>query len=76
MKSKAQNKDFEAEAAGLAGVSRSTFYQLHNSEHLPRLRKLRRVVVWSRTELIAWFEAGCPTQQRWETIRTGQGGGV
>ncbi len=65
-----------AEAAGLIGVSRSTFCQWHTSGRLPRPRRLGRVVLWDRAELIAWFKAKCPPRQKWEAMQNVEGNGI
>ena len=60
-----------AEAAKLLGISRSHFRKLYSSDRTPRPRRLGRRVLWSRAELVAWFEAGCPSYDEWQAMREG-----
>ena len=58
-------------AAGLCGVSRSTWYVLHAAGRIPLPRRLGRAVRWDRRELEAWTAAGCPSRDRWESLKPG-----
>lgn len=58
------------QAAGLLGVSRRSFWTMHNCGRVPLpVRLSARVVRWRREELLAWTRAGCPGRAKWEEIR-------
>jgi excisionase family DNA binding protein len=58
------------EAAALCGVSRRHFLQLASSGRVgPRALRLgSRSVRWSRRELVAWIDAGCPGRLQFESV--------
>jgi len=60
-----------SESARLIGISRSHFWKLHASDRTPRPRRLGRRVVWSKPELIDWWDAGSPSYDQWQAIRKG-----
>ena len=55
-----------SEAASLLGLSRSAFYRLNLKGLVPRAIRFGRLMKWSRTELTAWVDAGCPAREEWE----------
>lgn len=59
----------DLEAAALVGVSRATWHRLRAAGKLPRAVRLGRCVRWSRSELVSWISAGCPSQEIFDEIR-------
>jgi len=57
------------EAARACGVSRSSWYGLLSSGRVPLPVRLGRSVRWSAEELRRWTEAGCPSRERWLTMK-------
>lgn len=55
------------ELAELLGVSLRQVWRLNATAKLPRNMQLGGSRKWSRTEIMNWFEAGCPDRQTWET---------
>lgn len=55
--------------AELLNVSERHVWAMKTSGRLPRSLKLGRRVLWSRTEIVAWFEAGAPTRDKWEAMK-------
>ena len=60
------------DAATLLGISRAHFLKLYSSDRTPRPRRLGRRVLWSRAELVAWFDAGCPAYDTWQAVKGGR----
>lgn len=58
-----------AKASHLCGVSRSAWWSLNSAGRVPRCIHLGRRALWSRRELVAWIDAGCPPREKWEAIR-------
>jgi len=58
-----------ADVAGLLSVTVRHVRSLDASGRLPRPIRLGRAVRWSRSELLAWLDAGAPSRDRWEAIR-------
>ena len=58
-----------ADIARLLAVTVRHVRALDSSGRLPRPVRLGRAVRWSRSELVAWLDAGAPSRDRWETIR-------
>jgi predicted DNA-binding transcriptional regulator AlpA len=59
--------------AALLAVSERTVWGLHSSGRLgPTPVSLGRARRWSRAELLAWIEAGCPERGRWQVKREAQ----
>lgn len=68
----------DAPAAGrLLGISGRHLYRLTDSGDAPPPRRLGRSVRWSRRELLAWLDAGCPSPRKtgWTYTAGGEGGG-
>ena len=68
----------DALAAGrLLGISGRHLYRLTDSGDAPAPRRLGRSVRWSRRELLAWLDAGCPSPRKtgWTYTARGEGGG-
>lgn len=56
-------------AARVCGFSRSTANRLRAGGLLPEPVRVGRRDLWRRSELLAWIEAGCPSADRWRTMR-------
>lgn len=68
----------DAPAAGrMLGVSARHLYRIVDSGDAPTPRRLGRSVRWSRRELLAWLDAGCPSPRKtgWTYTARGEGGG-
>lgn len=63
-------------AAGLIGVSRSHWHKLRKSGGLPQPRRLGAKLLWSRAELIAWFNSGANLQPPAKPVQPAAGKGV
>ena len=50
--------------AVLLSVSRRTVYRLSETGRMPRPRKLNVLVRWSRSQVLEWIAAGCPSVSR------------
>ena len=48
------------QVATLLGVSARTVRRMADSGAMPRPRHLNTLIRWSRTEIEAWVNAGCP----------------
>ena len=55
--------DVRAVSELLGGCSTRHVYRLADAGRMPRPVKLGSLVRWRRAELVAWINAGCPTQQ-------------
>lgn len=55
--------DVKAVASLLGGCSVRHVYRLADAGRMPRPVRLGALVRWRRAELVAWIEAGCPSQQ-------------
>lgn len=54
-------------AAGLLGIGRSLFYQMHSSGRLGLMPiSFGKRKLWSAVELRLWVEAGCPGRSEWQ----------
>ena len=60
------------DAAKMLGVSRAHYLKLHCAGRVPMPVRLGRRVLWRRTELEEWVEAGCPPRERWDTLKGAQ----
>ena len=60
--------DDKATAAAL-GIGKSLLWSLHSAGRVPLPVKLGRRTLWRREELEAWCRAGCPTREKWQTIK-------
>lgn len=59
------------EAAHLLSLDRATVYAMMSSSRLGVLPiKLNRRTLFNRKELEAWTDAGCPTRDRWQEIKS------
>jgi len=54
----------------LLNVSEATLWRWDSGGRLPRGIKLGGVKRWSRAEILAWVEHGCPARKDWENIKT------
>jgi predicted DNA-binding transcriptional regulator AlpA len=57
------------EAARMFGVSRAAWLKWRAADRLPRPRRLGRRVLWDTRELAAWWAAGAPSREEWESTR-------
>ena len=67
----------DAKAAGaLLSVSARHLFRLVDSGDAPAPRRLGRAVRWSRRELLAWLDAGCPSPRKtgWKFNASAEGG--
>jgi predicted DNA-binding transcriptional regulator AlpA len=56
-------------AAGLCGISRATWHRLRAAGKLgPEPIRLGRSVLYRRTEVESWAEAGCPDRATWRAM--------
>ena len=54
------------DAAKLLDICTSTFWKFHNNGRLgPLPIRLGRRTLWSRKDLEAWTDAGCPARVQW-----------
>lgn len=51
-------------AAALLGISTRHLYRMSDSGDCPPPRRLGRSVRWSRSELLAWIDAGTPSPRK------------
>lgn len=59
-----------AACAALCSVSRATWFSWQASGLIPAAVLRRgRIVRWSRAEIEAWCNAGCPARDRWQVVR-------
>jgi predicted DNA-binding transcriptional regulator AlpA len=58
-------------AAAFCGVSESKWRDMDTRGHCPTPAQLGdgRCPRWSRSELLAWFRAGCPSRASWRLVR-------
>lgn len=63
-----------AQAATLAGVSRSHWWSLHSAALVPFPVKLGRATRWRRHEIEAWIDAGCPPRHEWIAMQETEAG--
>jgi predicted DNA-binding transcriptional regulator AlpA len=56
-------------AAALAGVSRAHWHRLRAAGKVPAPVRLGRKVLWRRSELVTWIEAGCPDARTWQAMQ-------
>ncbi len=61
--------------AKLLGVSDRTVWAYANSGQMMRPIRIGRAVRWPRNELFAWVNAGCPTHEQWQALRSQKGFG-
>ncbi len=54
------------EAAGLLGISRTTWLSLYNSGKTPKAIRLGRRILWRLEELKDWVDEGCPSRYNWK----------
>ena len=57
----------------LLSISRATVFGLLASGPLPSpALRCRRVLRWDTAKLQAWVAAGCPSRDRWYTVKGGR----
>ena len=54
------------DAAKIVGVGRTLWYQLNSEAKIPAPIQLSKRVLWRRSELLKWADAGCPIRAEWE----------
>ena len=57
------------QAAAMLNIGRTHLYALHSSGQLPLPLRLGRRTLWRADELKKWVLAGCPSRQKWITMR-------
>ncbi len=50
-------------------ISRSKVFDMKASGQLPKAIKIGRLTRWRLSDIEAWINAGCPSQERFEAIR-------
>ncbi len=67
---KKQNKLLltQKETAEFLGISESTLKSLRSMGKIPAPITICRRNLWSKEELIAWVNAGCPNKYDWEDL--------
>jgi predicted DNA-binding transcriptional regulator AlpA len=60
------------EAARLCGIAGRTWRRSAAAGRVPAPLKLGGAVLWRIAELRAWVEAGSPSRDRWEAMRSAQ----
>jgi excisionase family DNA binding protein len=58
------------EAARLLNLSTRSIHRLHQSGKLPKALAVCGKLLWRRSELERWIEAGAPTLAEWNTQRS------
>jgi predicted DNA-binding transcriptional regulator AlpA len=69
MENKAPQLVTLADIGAMIRISRSKIYDLKSSGQLPRCIKIGRSVRWRLRDIEAWINAGCPSQERFESLR-------
>lgn len=57
--------------AWMLSISKSSLWKLHAVEKIPAPVRLGGRTLWSLVEIEGWVAAGCPSRERWETLRAG-----
>lgn len=65
-----------SEVSKVLQLSVRKVYEMNASGELPAPLRLGRSVRWAEHELRGWIDAGAPTRERWERIRTENGNGI
>jgi excisionase family DNA binding protein len=60
-------------ASQICHCSERHVWGLLRSGRFPAPIRLGRAVRWRRSELLAWIEAGCPAQEKWQATRSREG---
>ena len=63
------------DAAKLCGVSLASWWRWDAAGRMPRGIKIGGARLWSRGELLAWIDAGCPERSEWQARRAAQANG-
>ena len=60
------------DVAKVLGISERLFYSLKASGKIGPLpiRKFNKRTLWSRKEMDSWVDAGCPTLEQWQAMKT------
>jgi excisionase family DNA binding protein len=58
-----------ADVAQMLQLSSRTIARMNSSGKLPRPIRLGRSVRFSRNEIQAWIDAGCPNRRTWEVTK-------
>ena len=57
------------ELSKVLGISRTTVWSLHSSGLIPLPVRLGRRTLWRVEEIHRWVDAGCPSREKWETMK-------
>ena len=57
------------DAAQLCGIGLATWWRWDAAGKMPRGFKIGGARLWSRAELLAWIDAGCPGRSEWQARR-------
>jgi predicted DNA-binding transcriptional regulator AlpA len=63
------------DAAKLCGVSVATWWRWDAAGRMPRGLKIGGARLWSRGELLAWIDGGCPDRAEWQARQAAQRNG-
>lgn len=56
-------------AARLCGIGRTAWLSHVSAGKTPAPVRLGRRVLWNREEIEAWCKAGCPSREKWESMK-------
>ncbi len=62
-------------AAALCSVGLATWWRWDAAGRMPRGAKIGGARLWSRAELLAWIDAGCPGRAEWQARQAAQHNG-
>jgi predicted DNA-binding transcriptional regulator AlpA len=63
------------DASKLCGISLASWWRWDAAGRMPRGVKIGGARLWSRGELLAWIDAGCPDRAEWQARRVAQANG-
>ena len=63
------------DAAKLCGVSIASWWRWGAAGLMPRGVKIAGARLWSRGELLAWIDSGCPDRAEWQARQAAQRNG-
>lgn len=61
--------DAKTAARLCGGISLRTWWSLHSAAKTPLPVRLNRRTLWRAGELADWCKAGCPTRDRWQSMK-------
>jgi predicted DNA-binding transcriptional regulator AlpA len=63
------------DAARLCGISLASWWRWDAAGRIPRGVKIGGARLWSRSELLAWIDTGCPDRAEWQARQAAKGDG-